>query len=111
MFQADARKVHQLLKSFLQSELAEQCIKSISRKQNGCEDTIDLRNHYSDEGNASRRIAVAERTRDTLHYKSERGFTFSSFLDKLQKMFNISYEEDESISDSAKVRLQLQRWQ
>jgi hypothetical protein len=32
MFQANARKVHQLLKSFLQSESAEQWIKSISRK-------------------------------------------------------------------------------
>jgi hypothetical protein len=108
-FQADARKVHQLLKSFLQSESAEQWIKSISRKQNGREDMIALRNHYSGEGNTSRRIAVAEKTRDTLHYKSERAMPFSSFLDKLQKMFNIFDEENESISETAKVRLLLKK--
>ncbi len=54
-----------------------------------------LRNHYSGEGNTSRRIAVAERTRETLHYKSERAMQFSAFLDKLQKMFNIFEEEGE----------------
>ena len=100
-YQADARKVHQLLKSFLQSESAEQWIKSISRKQSGREDMIALQNHYSGEGNTSRRIAVAEKTRDTLHYKSERAMPFSSFLDKLQKMFNIFDEEHESISETA----------
>ena len=104
-FQADARKVHQLLKSFLQSESGEQWIKSISRKQNGREDMIALRNHYSGEGNTSRRIAIAEKTRDTLHYKSERAMPFSSFLDKLQKMFNIFDEEKESISESANMSI------
>ena len=109
VFQADARKVHQLLKSFLQSELAEQWIKLLSRKLVGREDMIVLRNHYSAEGNTSRRIAIAERTRDTLHYKSERALPFSSFLDKIQKMFNIFDEENESISEAAKVRLLLQK--
>ena len=56
-YQADARKVHQLLKRFLQSESAEQWIKSILRKQSGREDMIALRNHYSGEGNTSCRIA------------------------------------------------------
>ena len=82
-YQADARKVHQLLKSFLQAESAEQWIKPIARKQSGRADMTALRNHYSGEGNTSRRIAIAERTRDTLHYKSERAMSFSSFLDKL----------------------------
>jgi hypothetical protein len=50
-FQADARKVHQLLKSFLQSETAEQWIKPISQKQSGRGDMIALRNHYSGEAN------------------------------------------------------------
>jgi hypothetical protein len=53
-YQADARKVHQLLKSFLQTESAEQWIKSIARKQSGRADMIALRNHYSGEGNTSR---------------------------------------------------------
>ena len=69
-FQADARKVHQLIKSFLQTETAEQWIKPLARKQNGRDDMQALRNHYSGEGNTSRRIAVAERLRDTLHYKN-----------------------------------------
>ena len=108
-FQADARKVHQLLKSFLQTESAEQWIKPIARKQSGRSDMEALRAHYSGEGNTSRRIAVAEKTRDTLHYKNERAMSFSSFLDKLQKMFNIFEEENEPISDQAKVRMLLQK--
>ena len=35
IFQADARKVRQLLKSFLQTETAEQWIKPLTRKQSG----------------------------------------------------------------------------
>ena len=71
-FQADARKVHQLLKSYLQAESAEQWIKPIARHQDGRRDMEALRKHYSGEGNTSRRIAVAERYRDTLHYKNEK---------------------------------------
>jgi hypothetical protein len=70
---------------------------------------IALRNHYSGEGNTSRRIAVAKKTRDTLHYKSERAMSFSSFLDKLQKMLNIFDEEGEAISETAKVCLLLKK--
>ncbi len=108
-FQADARKVHQLIKSFLQTETAEQWIKPLARKQSGRLDMKSLRNHYSGEGNTSRRIAVAERIRDTLHYKSERAMQFSAFLDKLQKMFHIFAEEKEEISESAKVRMLLKK--
>ena len=102
-FQADSRKVHQLLKSFLQTETAEQWIKPIAKKQSGCLDMKALRDHYSGEGNTSRRIAVAERIRDTLHYKNERAMQFSAFLDKLQKMFNIFEEGNEEISEQAEV--------
>ena len=108
-FQADSRKVHQLLKSFLQTETAEQWIKPIAKKQSGRMDMKALRDHYSGEGNTSRRIAVAERIRDTLHYKNERAMQFSAFLDKLQKMFNIFEEENEEISEQAKVRMLLKK--
>ena len=64
VFQADARKVHQLIKSFLQTETAEQWIKPLARRQSGRADMKALRDHYSGEGNTSRRIAVAERIRD-----------------------------------------------
>ena len=44
-FQADARKVHQLIKSYLQTETAEQWIKPIAWHQNGRLDIEALRNH------------------------------------------------------------------
>jgi hypothetical protein len=103
-FQADARKVHQLVKSFLQDETAEQWIKPIEKKRNGRQDMIVLRSHYSGEGNTSRRIAMAERIRDSLHYKNERAMPFSSFLDKMQKMFNIFEEMGEPLQEQAKYR-------
>lgn len=106
-FQADARKVHQLIKSFLQTETAEQWVKPHSSKQNGRIDFIALRAHYSGEGNTSRRIADAERIRDTLHYKNERAMQFSAFLAKIQKMFNIFADEGEPLTEQAKVRMLL----
>ncbi len=72
---------------------------------------IALRNHYSGEGNTSHRIATAEKLRETLHYKNERALPFSAFLDKLQKMFNIFEEENEEITEPAKVRMLLQKVQ
>ena len=106
-FQADARKVHQLIKSFLQTETAEQWVKPHASKQNGRINFKALRAHYSGEGNTSRRIADAERIRDTLHYKNERALQFSAFLDKIQKMFNIFAEEGEPMTEQAKVRMLL----
>ena len=108
-FQADARKVHQLLKSFLQTETAEQWIKSIARSQDGREDMIALRNHYSGEGTTTRRIAQAENFREFLHYKDEKSMSFSSFLDKIQKMFNLFEEEGEAVTEQAKVRMLLKK--
>ena len=72
---------------------------------------IALRNHYSGEGNMSRRIATAEKLRETLHYKNERALPFSTFLDKMQRMFNIFKEENEEITEQAKVRMLLQKVQ
>ena len=108
-FQADARKVHQLLKSYLQAELAEQWIKPLAKHQDGRKDMEALRNHYSGEGNTSRRIAVAERYRDTLHYKNEKALSFSTFLDKIQTMFNIFETEGEPVQEQAKVRMLLKK--
>jgi hypothetical protein len=52
---------------------------------------------------------VAERLRDSLHYKNEKSLQFSTFLDKLQKMFNIFEEEKEEITEQAKVRMLLKK--
>ena len=92
-FRADAQKVHQLLMNFLVAESAEQWIKNLAPRVNGRLDMKALRNHYGGEGNASRRIATAEKLCETLHYKSERSMPFSTFLDRMQKMFNIFQEE------------------
>ena len=70
---------------------------------------IALRKHYSGGSNTSRQIAAAERIRDTLHYKNERAMLFSSFLDKMQKMFNIFEEENEVTSEQAKVQMLLKK--
>ena len=76
-FRADARKVHQLLMNFLVAESAEQWIKDLTPHVNGRRDMQALRNHYGAEGNASRRIATAEKLRESLHYKSERSLPLS----------------------------------
>ena len=110
-FHADARKVHQLLMNFLVAESAEQWIKNFAPCVNGRLDMEALRNHYGGEGNASRRIATAEKLRETLHYKSERSMRFSTFLDHMQKMFNIFQEEGEELTENAKVRELLKRVQ
>ena len=60
--------------------------------------------HYSGEGNASRRVATAERMREGLHYKNKRSLAFSIFLDRMQKMFNIYEEEGEEFTENAKLR-------
>ena len=52
-FSVDARRVHQLLKTFLISEMAEQWIKGLEYLGDGRRDMIALRNHYEGEGNAS----------------------------------------------------------
>jgi hypothetical protein len=68
-----------------------------------------LRKHYSGEGNTIRSIAAAEKLCDTLHYKSKKSLQVSTFLDKLQKMFNVFEEEKEEISEQAKVRMLLKK--
>ena len=97
--------------NFLVAELAEQWIKNLAPRVNRRLDMEALRNHYGGEGNASRRIPTAEKLRETLHYKSERSMPFSTFLDRMQKMFNIFQEEGEELTENAKVRELLNRVQ
>lgn len=103
-FEADARQVHHLATASVQGETSEQWIKHLKRHQNGRRDVQALSDHFQGEGNTSRRIAEAERIRDTLHYKSERALPFATFLAKLQLMFNIFLENDEPYSEAMKVR-------
>ena len=102
-FIADARRVHNLLLGFLQGENTESWIKSVARYQDGRRDMTALRRHYSGEGNSTRRISDAKRIQQTLHYKTERALPFNKFLDSLQKMFTIFEEEEEPLTERAKV--------
>ena len=69
-FRPDAREVHQLLMNFLVAESAEQWIKDLAPRVNGRRDLEALRSHYGGEGNTSRRITMAEKLHESLHYKS-----------------------------------------
>ena len=75
----------------------------------GQHDMMALREHYSGEGNVSRRIATAERMQESLHYKSECSLAFSVFLDRMQRMFNIYKDEQEEFSENAKI-CELFKW-
>ena len=97
--------------NFLVAESAEQWIKNLALWVNGRLDMEALHNHYGGEGNASRRIATAEKLHETLHYKSGRSMPFSTLLDCMQKMFNIFQEEGEKLTENAKVCELLKRVQ
>jgi hypothetical protein len=100
---ADARRVHNLLVGFLQGENTENWIRNIAKYQDGRRDMTALRRHYAGEGNSTRRIADAKRLQATLHYKTERALPFNKFLDSLQKMFTIFEDENEPLTERAKV--------
>ena len=53
--------------------------------------------------NSTRRIADAKRIQNSLHYKTERALPFNKFLDSLQRMFTIFEEENEPLTERAKV--------
>ena len=103
-FLADARKAHQLLKNFLTAESAEQWIRPLVPRGNSRDDILELRRHYEGEGNQSRRIASADKYRETLHYKSEHAMPWETFLDWILKMFNIYKEEGEERTENVKLR-------
>ena len=96
-FQADTRKVHKILKIYLLAETAEQWITSIEKRTNGQDNFDALRLHYSGEGIVSRRVAVVDCLQGTLDYNSERALSLNTFLDRLQKMFNIFRDEGEQM--------------
>ena len=108
-FEADKRRVHQLLVAFTKGNPSEDWIKDSRSKRNGREDMKLLPAHFAGEGNATRRIAVAERLRDTLFYKNERSLTFELFCNKAQRMFNIFEQQKEPMTEEAKVRFLLKK--
>ena len=69
-----------------------------------------LRDHFTGEGNSSRRMAEAERMKADLHYKNERSLTFENFLTKYQRMYNIYDTHGEAISEEAKIRFLFKKY-
>ena len=88
--------------NFLVAESAEQWIKNLTPRVNGRLDMEALHNHYGGEGNASQRIATAKKFCGILHHKSERSMPFSTFLDRMQKMFNTFQEEGKELTEMQK---------
>ena len=102
-YEANYHHVHTLLTRYLQGELTENWIHPIMHHQDGHHDMLTLHNHYASKDNSTHHIANAKHIQMTLHYKSKCALPFSKFLDSLQKMFTIFYEEGEPLTDHAKV--------
>ena len=81
----------------------------MKKHKDGRQDIEELRHHFAGEGNASRRIAVAERLRELLHYRNERAMSFEVFLSKAQRMFNIFEAQKEPMTEDAKVRFLIKK--
>ena len=103
-FDADRSTVHQIILSFTTGQLSETWVKPVIRQKNGRADVIALRDHFSGEGNTSRRIGRAEKLKETLHYKNESSMPFETFLTRCQEMFNIFKKYGEGLTPEAKIR-------
>ena len=64
---------------------------------------IALRRHYAGGGNLTRRISDTKKIQATLHYKTERALSSNKFLDSLQRMLTIFEEENEPLTEQAKM--------
>ena len=110
-YDSDRSAVHQALVSFTTGQPSENWIKAINRHKDGRRSMTALRNHFSGEGNVTRRIAEADRYKDTLHYKNERSLPFETFLTKCEKMYNIYAQHKEPMKEEAKIRFLLKKVQ
>jgi hypothetical protein len=60
---------------------------------------------YAGKGNLTHCNVEAKRIQSTLHYKSEHALPFHKFLDSLQRMLTIYFDEKELLTERAKVKL------
>ena len=103
-YESDHSAVHQALLSFTTGQPSENWIKLLNRFKDGRRSMKKLRDHFSGEGNATRRIAEADRYKETLHYKNECSLPFENFLTKCEKMYNIYDQHGEKMGEDAKIR-------
>ena len=108
-FGADARILHQLEKSFTQGNISKQWIQMHARKKNSYIYLEALYAHYKGAGNTTRRIAEVNRLSEMLHYNNERSLSFTTFLAKMQHMFNLFEEESEPTKEAANLRFLLDK--
>ena len=110
-YTVDALSVHKIIAASVEGELSEDWIADVKKYGDGRKSFRALWAHFEGAGKTSRRIAQAEKIRTTIFYKNERALPFSTFLNRLQQMFNIYEEEEEPFQEKAKTRLLLERVQ
>ena len=103
-FDADRLTVFNFIVSFTTGQPSGDWVKSTLRYTCGRRSMKALRDHFLGEGNATRSLSTAEGLRSTLHYKSERSMAFETFLTQCQRMFNIFAQENEPMTEDAKIR-------
>ena len=101
-YEANTLQAHQLILSSTQGQPSHEWIKPLMKKTNGRIDMSALRAHYQGEGNTTRRIAEAERLRESLYYRNGSGLPFASYLSKTQQMFTLFEENKDPYSDAMK---------
>lgn len=107
-FDADKLTVFNFIVSFTTGQPSGDWVKDTLKHANGRRSMKALRDHFLGEGNATRSLASAESLRATLHYKNERSMAFETFLTQCQRMFNIFNQENEPMSEDAKIRFLFQ---
>ena len=71
-FEADSDTVHQVIVSFTTGKTSENWIKSVACYRNRRKSMQSSRDHFSSEGNVTRRIAEADYLKENVYYKNER---------------------------------------
>jgi hypothetical protein len=107
-YDADKLTVFNFIVSFTTGQPSGDWVKDTVRYSNGRRSMKALRDHFLGEGNATRSLASAEGLRSSLHYKNERSMAFETFLTQCQRMFNIFNQENEPMSEEAKIRFLFQ---
>lgn len=104
-YEHDSLQVHEMLVNFTTGQPSHAWIKTVAKFEDGRRSMKALREHFEGKGNATRNLAEANRLRESLHYKNERSLSFEKFLSLMQDMFNIYSQEDQELSDKAKIDL------
>jgi hypothetical protein len=102
-YMQDRQKVFQLLTQMLSGTPAWTWISSHENTKNGRMAFEALRQHYDGPGQVEKRLAYAYNILNNTHYKSERQYSFESFVTKLSEAFEILKDNDVAKSEREKV--------